>query len=220
MDGRGGNEWVTKYVYYFSDPCVIRPSWSVLLLSLDPVGAAHFVGFGGMFFVAFFFIIALGAYEGFVESVAPTVFQVVGGAIVVAAIVAVDVAGYSRLMGADEQGTLATLKAHRKAATPLVQSHGGRLVGTAGDGLLLCSDGLHGPVDHKALEATLTACEETDEAVRTMIALARNAGAPDNITAVVEHVTKIRPAAVKGHYIKKISLSATRSPGVLIDMDA
>ncbi len=42
----------------------------------------------------------------------------------------------------------------------------------------------------------------------------------DNITAVVEHVTKIRPAAVKGHYIKKISLSATRTPGVLIDMDA
>ena len=54
-----------------------------------------------------------------------------------AAIVAVDVAGYSRLMGADEAGTLATLKAHQKAATPLVQSHGGRLVGTAGDGLLL-----------------------------------------------------------------------------------
>lgn len=54
-----------------------------------------------------------------------------------AAIVAVDVAGYSRLMGADEQGTLATLKAHRDAMTPLVRGHGGRLVGQAGDGLLL-----------------------------------------------------------------------------------
>jgi adenylate cyclase len=54
-----------------------------------------------------------------------------------AAIVAVDVAGYSRLMGADEDGTLAALKAHREAVTPIVQGHGGRIVGTSGDGLLL-----------------------------------------------------------------------------------
>ena len=54
-----------------------------------------------------------------------------------AAIVAIDVAGYSRLMGADEQGTLAALKGHREAATPIVEGHGGRLVGTAGDALLL-----------------------------------------------------------------------------------
>ena len=55
----------------------------------------------------------------------------------------------------------------------------------ADDSLLLCSDGLHGLVEHSVLEATLTACEETDEAVKTMLSLARNAGAPDNITAVV-----------------------------------
>jgi len=54
-----------------------------------------------------------------------------------AAIVAIDVAGYSRLMGADEQGTLAALKANREAVTPIVLSHGGRIVGSAGDGLLL-----------------------------------------------------------------------------------
>jgi adenylate cyclase len=54
-----------------------------------------------------------------------------------AAIVAIDVAGYSRLMGADEEGTLAALKAHRDAVRPFVQEHGGRIVGTAGDGLLL-----------------------------------------------------------------------------------
>jgi len=53
------------------------------------------------------------------------------------AIVAIDVAGYSRLMGADEQGTLATLKSHRDAVTPLVERRGGRLVGQSGDGLLL-----------------------------------------------------------------------------------
>jgi adenylate cyclase len=54
-----------------------------------------------------------------------------------AAIVAIDVAGYSRLMGADEDGTLAALKAHREAVSPIVRDHGGRIVGTAGDGLLL-----------------------------------------------------------------------------------
>ena len=54
-----------------------------------------------------------------------------------AAIVAIDVAGYSRLMGADEQGTLATLKLHRDAMTQLVENYEGRLVGQAGDGLLL-----------------------------------------------------------------------------------
>jgi large subunit ribosomal protein L1 len=42
----------------------------------------------------------------------------------------------------------------------------------------------------------------------------------DNITAVVEHVTRIKPSAAKGQYIKKITLSATRSPGVMINMDA
>ena len=40
-------------------------------------------------------------------------------------------------MGADEEGTLATLKAHREAVTHIVQGHGGRIVGTAGDSLLL-----------------------------------------------------------------------------------
>jgi len=53
-----------------------------------------------------------------------------------------------------------------------------------GDVLLLCSDGLHGPVGHEQLQAALVACPDLDEAVGTMIALARNAGGPDNITAV------------------------------------
>ena len=51
-----------------------------------------------------------------------------------AAILAIDVAGYSRLMGADEDGTLAALKAHRVVTKPIGEGHGGRVVGTAGDG--------------------------------------------------------------------------------------
>ena len=55
-----------------------------------------------------------------------------------AAIVCADVAGYSRLMGADEVGTLDKLKAHRKdVIDPSVASHGGRVVSTAGDGFLM-----------------------------------------------------------------------------------
>ena len=55
-----------------------------------------------------------------------------------AAIVAADVVGYSRLMGRDESGTLAALKAIRQdLVDPAIASHGGRIVKTTGDGLLL-----------------------------------------------------------------------------------
>jgi TolB-like protein/class 3 adenylate cyclase len=54
-----------------------------------------------------------------------------------AAIVAADVAGYSRLMGLDEVGTARTLREHRKVADALVAKHGGRLVKSTGDGVLL-----------------------------------------------------------------------------------
>lgn len=47
-----------------------------------------------------------------------------------------DVQGYSRLMEADEEGTLATLKQYRDAMAKLIESHGGRVVNTWGDGLL------------------------------------------------------------------------------------
>src|SRR4029077_8737845 len=54
-----------------------------------------------------------------------------------AAIVAADVAGYSRLMGLDEVGTARTLREHRKITDALVTKYGGRLVNTAGGGVLL-----------------------------------------------------------------------------------
>jgi adenylate cyclase len=54
-----------------------------------------------------------------------------------AAIVCADVAGYSRMMGADEEGTHATFKAHRGAIYPIILNHGGRLVKNTGDGFLL-----------------------------------------------------------------------------------
>ena len=54
-----------------------------------------------------------------------------------AAILAVDVVGYSRLMGEDEAGTARAVREHREAARPIVADHGGRIVKTTGDGLLL-----------------------------------------------------------------------------------
>jgi len=47
-----------------------------------------------------------------------------------AAIVAADVAGYSRLMGLDEVGTARTLREHRAVSDALVAKHGGRIVKT------------------------------------------------------------------------------------------
>src|SRR6266581_7992688 len=55
-----------------------------------------------------------------------------------AAILAADVAGYSRLMGADEEGTLERLKALRhELVDPKIAEHRGRIVKTTGDGLLV-----------------------------------------------------------------------------------
>ena len=55
-----------------------------------------------------------------------------------AAIVLTDMVGYSRLMEADEADTLTRMKAHREELwTPVIEKHGGRVVSTAGDSLLV-----------------------------------------------------------------------------------
>jgi TolB-like protein/class 3 adenylate cyclase len=68
-----------------------------------------------------------------------------------AAILAADVAGYSRLMGLDEVGTAQVLREHRVAVDALVAKHGGRIVKTTGDGVLI---EFHSVVD--AVECALT----------------------------------------------------------------
>ena len=55
-----------------------------------------------------------------------------------AAVLAADVAGYSRLMGKDEEDSLARLKAHRRELVdPKIAEHCGRIVKTTGDGMLV-----------------------------------------------------------------------------------
>jgi adenylate cyclase len=82
------------------------------------------------------------------------------------AVVCADVVGYSRMMGNDEAGTLASLKAHRAALDPIIFNHGGRIVKTTGDGLLL---------EFPSIVKAATAAVE----VQTLMA-SRNAELPDD----------------------------------------
>ena len=53
-----------------------------------------------------------------------------------AAILAADVAGYSRLMGRNEEETVRDLEAHQAVILPLIAKHGGSVVNIAGDGIV------------------------------------------------------------------------------------
>lgn len=53
-----------------------------------------------------------------------------------AAILAADIAGYSRLMGEDDTATVRDLKGHQAVLFPLIDRYGGRIIDTAGDGIL------------------------------------------------------------------------------------
>src|SRR3954470_15754674 len=53
-----------------------------------------------------------------------------------AAILAADIAGYSALMGSDEARTVSDLKGHQAVVLPMVGEFGGRVIDTAGDGIL------------------------------------------------------------------------------------
>ena len=53
-----------------------------------------------------------------------------------AAILSADIAGYSTLMGADESRTVRDLKGHQAVVLPMIKSYGGRVIDTAGDGIL------------------------------------------------------------------------------------
>src|SRR5882757_3279625 len=79
-----------------------------------------------------------------------------------AAIVCADVAGYSRMMGADEEGTHATFKAHRSAIYPVILNHGGRVVKNTGDGFLLEFPSIVGAMESAIATQTLMA-ERNDQ---------------------------------------------------------
>jgi adenylate cyclase len=93
-----------------------------------------------------------------------------------AAVLAADVAGYSRLMGADEEGTLARLKAVRKALVdPTIASHRGRIVKTTGDGMLIefasAVDAVRGAVEIQRVMAEQNASVPQDERIELRIGI-------------------------------------------------
>jgi protein phosphatase len=68
----------------------------------------------------------------------------------------------------------------------LIRTHAEKL--EPGDQILLCSDGLHGPVADEAIAASLGRAEGLDQKVRRLIGMANEAGGPDNVTAILlEH---------------------------------
>jgi len=93
-----------------------------------------------------------------------------------AAIVSADVAGYSRLMGRDEGGTLVALNAHRRELIdPKIAEYGGRIVKTTGDGLLLefpsVVDAMHCAVDMQQGMAERNVNVATDRQIRFRIGI-------------------------------------------------
>src|SRR5690242_6251624 len=84
-----------------------------------------------------------------------------------AAILAADVAGYSRMMGADEEGTHERFKGHlRELVDPKIKEHRGRIVKSTGDGLLA------------EFPSAVNAVRCAAEVQRAMVD--RNAGVPEN----------------------------------------
>ena len=93
-----------------------------------------------------------------------------------AAVLAADVAGYSRLMGADEEGTLARLKALRKALVdPTIAAHRGRIVKTTGDGMLVefasAVDAVRGAVEVQRGMAEQNASVQQDQRIEFRIGI-------------------------------------------------
>jgi adenylate cyclase len=93
-----------------------------------------------------------------------------------AAILAADVAGYSRLMGRDEHGTLTRLKAHRtERLEPTLARHGGRLVKLTGDGALVefpsAVDALGAAIEFQQAMAEINRDQPKDTAIVFRIGL-------------------------------------------------
>jgi len=102
-----------------------------------------------------------------------------------AAIVSIDIVGYSRLLGADEADTLARMKAHRAELwSPAIEQHGGRVVGTAGDSLLI------------EFSSAVSAVESAIEVQRGMAE--REAGEPEDRKMLLRTGINVGEVVVEG----------------------
>lgn len=78
---------------------------------------------------------------------------------------------------------------------PEVQVELRREPATTGDVLLLCSDGLSGKVSEDLIQATLLQFDDPEQAVGALIALANDAGGPDNISVIVARLDEVASGA-------------------------
>src|ERR1700704_1255082 len=86
-----------------------------------------------------------------------------------AAILAADIAGYSALMGADEARTVRDLKGHQEIVLPMIKEHSGRIIDTAGDGILAEFGSVVNAVECAvAVQKTMTERNATVETSRQM----------------------------------------------------
>jgi adenylate cyclase len=93
------------------------------------------------------------------------------------AILAADVVGYSRMMGVDEEGTLATLSSFRTVIDALITRYGGRICGTAGDSVLAAFDSALAAVQCAVdIQNSLAASNEGLEARRMRFRVGVNVG--------------------------------------------
>src|SRR4029079_7193348 len=94
------------------------------------------------------------------------------------AILAADVEGYSRMMEIDEEGTLATLSAHRAITDELISQHAGRIFNTAGDSVLAEFASVFAAVDCAVYmqRGLADANEPLDEARRLRFRIGINVG--------------------------------------------
>jgi class 3 adenylate cyclase len=129
-----------------------------------------------------------------------------------AAILAADIAGYSRPMGLDEAGTAKALREHRAAIDPILAGHGGRVFKTTGDGVL---------VEFPSIVAAV----ESALAVQKLMA-ERNAGVPEDRRMLFRIGINLGDVLIEGNDILHdgvnvaARLEGLAEPGICISDDS
>jgi class 3 adenylate cyclase len=111
-----------------------------------------------------------------------------------AAILAADIAGYSRLMHEDEASTVRDLKAHQSVVLPLIPRHGGRIIDTAGDGILAEFPSVVGATECAIeIQTVMVARNETVRSRQDLASAYAWRGQNAEAAAAVAEILKLRP---------------------------
>jgi class 3 adenylate cyclase len=142
-----------------------------------------------------------------------------------AAILAADIAGYSALMGADEERTVHDLKGHQAVLLPMIARAGGRVIDTAGDGILAEFPSVLGAVEcATAIQETMAERNAVVDPTRRMeFRIAINQGDvvfdESRIYAVLRHQpnasrARTRLSRFRHEWMYELSLDGLRKAGL------